>query len=178
MKVYTIENDTNNIAVHASAKEAQAVPDAGRFTSEATLAKLAEGWPTSRLVSIWNTLPGVVPVARFASRRLALTRIWDSVAMLGVETGTPAAAVSAPEQVVPEASRKSRKAARAVSRTDAILALLRRPEGAGLHEILEATGWQAHSVRGFISGTVRKKMKLNVISERDENGLRQYRIGA
>ena len=62
MKFYTIENETNNITVHTSAKEAQAVPDAQRFTTETTFARLAAEWPTSRFIAIWNTLPGVIPV--------------------------------------------------------------------------------------------------------------------
>ena len=181
MKFYTIEKDTNNIAVHTSAKEAQAVADAERFTSEVTLAKLATAWPTSRLISIWNTLPGEVPVRRFASRTLALSRIWNSIQRLGDETAGAIpgdAPKDAPKSAGPKVSRKARKAESAVSRTDTILALLRRPEGAGLDEIREATGWQAHSVRGFISGMVRKKMKLNVVSSADENGVRNYRIEA
>src|SRR4051794_9678132 len=72
MKFYTIEKDTNHIAVHASVKEAQAVAGAERFSSETTLTKVAAAWPTSRLISIWNTLPGLAPVRRFASRELAL----------------------------------------------------------------------------------------------------------
>ena len=52
MKFYTIEKDTNNIAVHASVKEAQAVAGAERFSSETTLTKVAAAWPTSRLISI------------------------------------------------------------------------------------------------------------------------------
>ena len=175
MKFYTIEKDTNNIAVHASVKEAQAVAGAERFSSETTLTKVAAAWPTSRLISIWNTLPGVVPVRRFANRKLALHRIWNAVQTLG-EQASPAAEGGTPAPSRAAAGPKSRKKDRGIARTDAILDLLRRPAGAGLNEIVEATGWQAHSVRGFISGTVRKKMKLNVISTRDENGVRSYRI--
>jgi len=43
--------------------------------------------------------------------------------------------------------------------------------------LMEATGWQAHSVRGFLSGVLRKKLNLNVVSA-DGNGVRKYRIGA
>jgi Protein of unknown function (DUF3489) len=54
--------------------------------------------------------------------------------------------------------------------------LLRRAKGAGLAEIMEATSWQAHSCRGFISGTLGKKMGLTVKSEKREDGTRVYSI--
>lgn len=61
------------------------------------------------------------------------------------------------------------------TKSETILALLRREKGADIAELVAATGWQAHSVRGFLSGTVRKRMGLDLISERTEAG-RLYRI--
>jgi Protein of unknown function (DUF3489) len=67
------------------------------------------------------------------------------------------------------------KGRRENTQTAKIIALLRRPAGASLKSILRATGWQAHSVRGFISGQLSKKMGLDVGSfERD--GERVYKI--
>ena len=63
-----------------------------------------------------------------------------------------------------------------VSKQDTILVLLRRPEGVGLDLLVKETGWQKHSVRGFLAGTVRKKLKLPLLSEKIE-GVRNYRIG-
>ena len=57
----------------------------------------------------------------------------------------------------------------------AVVALLRGPQGASIAEIQAATGWQAHSVRGAISGAIKKKLGLKVISEKAEVG-RVYRI--
>jgi Protein of unknown function (DUF3489) len=62
------------------------------------------------------------------------------------------------------------------SKQDAILVLLRRPEGARLDVLVKETGWQKHSVRGFLAGTVRKKLKLPLVSEKID-GVRSYRIG-
>ena len=63
MKHFTIENETNNITIYASAKEADAVPDSERFGSEAALAKLAANWPAARLIEIWNSLSGTFDIS-------------------------------------------------------------------------------------------------------------------
>jgi len=62
------------------------------------------------------------------------------------------------------------------SKTEQILSLLTRKDGATLAEIMKATDWQAHSVRGFISGTLGKKMGLTVTSEKTEDGERRYSL--
>ena len=79
MKHFTIENDTNNITIHASAKDAEALPNSEPFSNEATLAKLAVDWPTARLVEIWNGLPGVTPVTKFKDRSTSVSRIWKQI---------------------------------------------------------------------------------------------------
>jgi hypothetical protein len=48
--------------------------------------------------------------------------------------------------------------------------------GASLQQLRKATGWQAHSVRGFLSGTLKKKMGLRVTSTKPQDGERTYRI--
>jgi len=57
----------------------------------------------------------------------------------------------------------------------AVVALLRRPEGASLEAICKATDWQPHSVRGAIAGAIKKKMGLSVSSVKSD-GVRTYRI--
>ena len=57
-------------------------------------------------------------------------------------------------------------------------ALLRRPEGATLDQIGASIGWQAHSVRGAMSGTLKKKQGLTITSDKAEDGQRIYRIAA
>jgi hypothetical protein len=59
-----------------------------------------------------------------------------------------------------------------------VLAMLRRPKGATVAAIMAATGWQQHSVRGFLAGTVRRKLALPLITEQAEGGVRHYRIAA
>jgi hypothetical protein len=58
---------------------------------------------------------------------------------------------------------------------DKIVALMRRPKGATINDRTKATAWQAHSVRGAISGTLRKKQGLQVVSEKSGD-VRLYRI--
>lgn len=72
--------------------------------------------------------------------------------------------------------RQSARSTKPTTKTDQILGFLRRPKGASLGELMQFTSWQAHSVRGFLSGTVKKKLGHNVISEKDEVSGRRYRI--
>ncbi|HLN00865.1 MAG TPA: DUF3489 domain-containing protein [Bryobacteraceae bacterium] len=79
-----------------------------------------------------------------------------------------------------KAPKKTAKAktegARQGSKTEKILEILKRTGGATLVEIMKATDWQPHSVRGFISGTLGKKMGLKVESVKGEDGERTYSI--
>ena len=70
------------------------------------------------------------------------------------------------------------KVARDGSKTVKILDLLKRPGGATSKDLRKATGWLPHSVRGFLSGTVRKKLGLTVTSTKGENGERTYSVEA
>jgi Protein of unknown function (DUF3489) len=56
--------------------------------------------------------------------------------------------------------------------------LVSRPEGATLNELMLATGWQPHSVRGFLSGTLKKKMGLRIDSAKSPEGARTYRLAS
>lgn len=57
-----------------------------------------------------------------------------------------------------------------------LIRLLNQAQGASLQELIELSGWQAHSIRGFISGVLRKQKLLNVLIEKDASGVRRYRI--
>jgi hypothetical protein len=81
-------------------------------------------------------------------------------------------------RIVAEALTKlgTRKDQGKPSKTETCLELLRRRDGATIEELQKATGWQAHSVRGFMSGMVKKKLGLTLASEKPKDGTRRYRI--
>ncbi len=184
MTTFTISTD-NNITAFATPEAAQDTLALGAmaFASQKELAKLAAGWPIGRLAEVWNGFAGVAPfgdlkpVKKFTDRKTAVTRIWHAIQKLA-----PAAEQAAP--VAPKQARATKAAkandnapaAREGSKKAAVLALLCRPEGATLANIMKATDWQAHSVRGFLSGSIAKKMGLTIESSKNEAGDRTYRI--
>ncbi len=187
MTTFTIDND-NAITAFAEYEDALNHRVGGTdavFTSEKELAKLSADWPMSRFADIWNEFAGVVPfddlkpVKKFTDRKTAVARIWRAIQAL---TPAPArhAAPVAPKKTKATKETTSKDAtptAREGSKKAIVLGLLRRPEGVTISEIQSATGWQAHSVRGFISGALTKKMGLVVASTKREDGARVYRVG-
>ena len=83
-----------------------------------------------------------------------------------------AAAVTDVAPATPTGTTQPKK----MSKQDMVLKLLRQAEGATIDELMDATAWQAHSLRGFLSGTVRKKLQLDLISDVVGNGVRRYRV--
>jgi len=81
------------------------------------------------------------------------------------------------EIVPPRTSRTSPKPSTNVGgKTEIIIKRLRGTRGASVADLMKMTGWQAHSVRGFLSGTVRKKLRLELASKPGKDGVRRYRI--
>ena len=71
---------------------------------------------------------------------------------------------------------KPKREAPAATKTDIVLKKLRSSKGATIQQLSDATGWQMHSVRGFLSATVRKKLSLNLVSDVGKDDIRRYRI--
>jgi hypothetical protein len=196
MSTFTIDSN-NNIAVFASLADATAAPinNAEIFASARELNKLAASWPALRLVEVWNSFAGVTPfdnlkpVKKFKDRKVAAGRIWEAIQRLLPDAREQARDVAPVKpkrgngakkgkkrHTARPAAKKTANVAREGSKKADVLALMRRSKGATLAEIIEKTGWQAHTVRGFISGTLTKKLGLNVESFRSEDKERSYRI--
>ena len=189
MRLFAIDND-NNITAFPAAEQ---IPEGQEhFANEKELAKLAANWPADRLIQVWNGFAGVTPfdelkpVKKFTDRKSAVARIWKAIQRLDAVPAKEAAA-PAPQaaNVAPKAKRSSKtakaaagaptpKGAREGSKKAKVLELVRQPGGATLKEIMAATDWLAHSVRGFISGSLTKKMGLKIESVKRENGDRAY----
>jgi hypothetical protein len=197
--IFTIDND-NDIRVHET--EARAEEDttatAGTIVvrTEKELTKAAAEWPASRLVELWNSFAGVAPftdckpVKKFENRDKAVARIWTTIQRLG-NAGAPNIADDIPPgeaKKKPKASKSTRPAARrkAIKGTAGsvkpregshkakVIAMIQRKGGATLEDIVNATGWQKHTVRGFIS-ILGSKGGMKVTSTRREtDGARVY----
>jgi hypothetical protein len=198
MKTYTIENETNNITIHATKQEAEAVAGSECFANEAALAKLAANWPSARLAEIWNSLPGETPVKKFKDRATAVSRIWKAIQRLGQTT--PEDAVTAPvgpqtPHVAPEKAPSKTRAKRAKkapvaaakpkgtregSKISRVIEMLKREGGVTLTELMKEMGWQQHTTRALMSagGSLAKKHGLTVVSTKGQNGERTYSLPA
>ncbi|MGD1097149.1 MAG: DUF3489 domain-containing protein [Bryobacteraceae bacterium] len=171
MNIFLI--DAENHVTAFSETSQVSVPKGGyKFASATELATLAAGWPVTRLVEIWNRLPKVSAVRRFTDRKTAVRRIWGALQELEPSS-------TAPSQKSATVRGKPAKTDRAVGRdgtkTERMIALLKRPSGATLNELMAETGWQAHSVRGFISGQLSKRLGFRIKSFK-RDGERVYRI--
>jgi hypothetical protein len=194
MKSFSIDRE-NNITAFTRRKHAEA-GNGDTFRSETELNELAAAWPASRLVEIWNSVPGLVPVKKFTNRKTAVLRIWKAIQSLDGGAAAHAANPRSDERPTTSPSTCARNkmragqagdptrtptaevVARPDSKTAKVLAMLRRTEGATLQQIMGVTGWQAHTVRGFVSGTLGKKFHLTVVSAKGEDGQRRYSVTA
>jgi hypothetical protein len=78
----------------------------------------------------------------------------------------------------PKAAKTAPAPPTKTTKQDQVLALLRRQDGASIDEIVAATDWQPHSARGFLSGAVKKRLGIDVISEKGGDGVRRYYVAA
>jgi len=186
MSIFTIDSDNNITAL--TALPADAHPSLS-FSNAKELGKLMAEWPASRLVETWNSFAGVAPfddlkpVKKFTSRKTAVVRIWQAVTRLS-PSGPPQAGSVAPAKGTARkspvrATRRTRAKKRATearpNKKAEVIAMMKRAKGATLAEIVDTTGWQKHTVRGFIS-LLGSKSGLKIESSKNAAGERLYRL--
>ena len=110
-----------------------------------------------RLLALWNALPGVEKRKKVGDREALIDQLWLAV------------------EALPDPEPEPQSDAKRQSKQDAVVAMLRRPEGATVDEVASAMGWQRHTVRGLFSGTLKKKLGLTLASAQEKRG-RVYRI--
>jgi len=154
MTLYIIRDDT--VTAYPSAP-ARASEDELRVRSAKEIE--TSGLSNAQMAAIWNALPGTTPVAKFKDRKTAVQRLWAAFSQLSVASA-------------PAGGSAGRRAG---SKQARVIGLLQRPEGATIDEIASAMGWQRHTVRGLISGALKKRLGLDIVSERTDRG-RFYRI--
>jgi len=177
MNAFTLDSD-NNITIHPNRKAARDT-GAGLFDSAENLAELI-GPDNKRLVEIWNSLTGVAPVKKFASRAIAARRIFAEVKRLAAPAAEAPAERKADRPAADEAKaetkarspKKSKASTKAGTKKEILLALISRKNGASLEELMGALAWQKHSVRGFIA-TLGKTVRIE--SFKTEQGVRTYK---
>jgi hypothetical protein len=186
MATFTIDSD-NNITAHAAlpagADESQS------FSNPKELAKLTAEWPASRLVDTWNSFAGVAPfdelkpVKKFTDRKAAVARIWAAVARLSPDAAQPAGPVapakgkakkSPTKAPRPAPAQKGGTESRSYKKAE-VIAMMKRAKGVTLAEIVEATGWQKHTIRGFVS-ILGSKGGQKIESSKNAAGERSYHI--
>jgi hypothetical protein len=152
-RIYRIDEHHRVLAAGAASTE-------GAFANAGQLAELVADWPLRRLAEVWNNLPNVRPLSRFENRGVAVQRIWRALH-----------APQPPSRTMPTASARRKRG----NKTQTVLAMLQRPEGATLSALMQATRWQAHSVRGFLSRKVAKGLGLPLQSIK-RDGERVYAL--
>ena len=146
MRIYIIGNDGITLC-----REAPTTVNEGETAVASNEELHAATLSGKRLLAVWNALPGVEKRRKVGDREALIDQLWSAIEAL-------------PD---PDAKRASKQ--------DAVIAMLRRPEGATVDEVASATGWQRHTVRGVFSGTLKNKLGLTLASATEERG-RVYRI--
>jgi hypothetical protein len=189
MATFTIDHE-NNITVFASAEEAAQAGDATaiQFDSQAAFARVSADWPLSRFVEIWNSISGNRQVSKFADRKKAVARIWAAIQPIAER-----AVASQPQEPKPAKPAKGAKPAKKAkgakkatgkktgdkgerrNKKAEVIAMMKRAKGATLAQIAEATGWQKHTIRGFVS-LLGSRGGEKIESSKSTAGDRTYRI--
>src|SRR5882762_11665230 len=148
MRIYIIGNDGITLC-----SEPPAAVNEGEIIVSSNEELHAAQLSGKRLLALWNALPDIEKRRKVGDRDALIDQLWSAI----------------------EALPDPQSDAKRPSKQDAVIAMLRRPEGATVDEVASATGWQRHTVRGVFSGTLKKKLGLTLASAKEDRG-RVYRI--
>ena len=148
MRIYIIGNDEITLC-----REPPAAVNEGEIVVASNEELHAARLSGKRLLALWNALPDIEKRRKLGDRDALIDQLWSAI------------------EALPDPQSDAKHA----SKQDAVIAMLRRPEGATVDEVASATGWQRHTVRGVFSGTLKKKLGLSIASAKEERG-RVYRI--
>jgi hypothetical protein len=150
MRIYIIGNDGITLC-----REAPATVNEGEVAVASKEELHAARLSGKRLLALWNALPGVEKRRKIGDRGALIDQLWSVI------------------EALPDPDQQSDT--RGASKQAAVIAMLQRPEGVTIEEIVNAMGWQRHTVRGLFSGTLKKKRGFALASAKEERG-RVYRI--
>ena len=131
MRIYIIGNDGTTLS-----REPPAAVSEGEIVVASKEELHAARLSGKRLLALWNALPDVEKRRNVGDRDALIDQLWSAI------------------EALPDPQSDPKRA----SKQDAVIAMLRRPEGATVDEVASATGWQRHTVRGVFSGTLKKKL--------------------
>ena len=150
--------DTEQVILTATSRNNGTVPTRQRSKSKAD--------PRAYGAAVASLLKKGILEFSGPAREGDFTKDGQKLALANTETLEP------PKKATVRSERKTRDGTKQAM----IIELLKRPGGATLAEIVEATGWQAHTVRGAMAGALKKKLGLTVTSEKDAVRGRVYRV--
>jgi predicted ribonuclease toxin of YeeF-YezG toxin-antitoxin module len=195
--IFTIDTE-NNITAHETTPAGQ--DGLILFATEKALSSATAAWPISRLVDIWNSFAGtpgfdgLKPVKKFENKTKATKRIWEAIQRLlpaaaatnvsdAAKASYAAPAAAKTKKGSKSAAPKSKKASKPAgepktpregSKLELVIKMINRKGGVTLAKMMEETGWQAHTCRGFMSTLTRKTGVEFTSTRRESDKARVY----
>ena len=151
--------DTEQVILTATSRNNGTVPTRERSKSKAD--------PRAYGAAVASLLKKGILEFSGPAREGDFTKDGQKLALANTETLEP------PKKATVTSERKTRDG----TKQALVIEMLRRPEGATLAEIVEATSWASHTTRGFLAGAIKKKLGLTIESTKDDARGRIYRLG-
>lgn len=152
--------------------------------TQRTLLEAASQHPERQLMEFPANLKGgarIKVLTAMVNAQLICASTEDPQVYVATQTGLEAIGIATQpttRQVPEQAPEQTQRVTREGTKQAVLIELLKRPEGATLPQMTQATGWQVHTVRGAMAGALKKKLGLQITSEKQSGLDRIYRIAA